>query len=350
MLANEEESALQILIESMLELASADVVCVVLAVHHRDHLVVDRAVGQGATELEEMTFPLDGSVLQEVISKGEARIIDHSDGYPTDGILHRTMMGDAILVPFDVNARQRGVLVVARCPDRAGFRARDLDMASSFADQATLAVQRADSRANQQRVDMLEDRSRIARDLHDHVIQRLFGAGLSLQAIASGLGHGEPSRRIMEQIGGIDETIAQIRESIFALKNDSRNPTGGLRSRLREIIDRVSDQLPSSPSVRFLGPVDLMSDREVTDDAAAVVTEGLANVVRHAMANNVTVTVAAAEGQLTIDVIDDGEGFGGQAPRSGLANLFDRATRRGGTFVVQDAKPRGSHLTWSVPV
>ena len=350
MLANEEDGALQILIERMQELAAADVVCVVLAIPERNTLVVDRAIGQGADELLDMVFPLEGSVVQSVMTEGKARILDQAAGHPVDSFLHRTSMGQAILVPFDVDSHQQGILVVARSPDRPDFRHRDLEMASSFADQVTLAVQRADARANQQRVELLEDRSRIARDLHDHVIQRLFGAGLTLQAVASGLGPGEPARRITEQIKSIDDTIAQIRESIFALKTDSRNPTGGLRSRIREIIDRVSDQLPASASVRFLGPVDLMSDRAVTDDAAAVVTESLANIVRHAKADNVTVTVAAADGQLSIDVIDDGNGFGDQALRSGLANLLDRATVRGGTFVVQDAKPHGTHLAWSIPV
>ena len=350
MLANEEESALQILIERMLELADADVACVLLALPDRHQLVVDRAVGRGAGELEDMTFPLEGSVVEKVISDGEARIVDQSHGYPANGFLQRTRMGEVILVPFDLKAEQRGVLAVARCPERVGFRDRDLEMTSSFADQVTLAVQRAGFRADKQRVDILEDRSRIARDLHDHVIQRLFGAGLSLQAVASGLGPGENSRRIMEQIGGIDETIAQIRESIFALKSDSRHPTGGLRTRLREVIDRVSDQLPVAPKVRFLGPVDLMSDREIADDAAAVVTEALANVIRHANASNVTVTVTAAAGQLSIDVIDDGSGFGEKTIHSGLTNLLDRATQRGGTFTVQSAKPRGTQLTWSIPV
>ena len=350
MLANEEENALQILIERVMDLASADVVCVLLAVPDQEQLVVDRAIGHGAEALEDMTFPLGGSTVQSVMHEGEPRIVDRTEGFTSDGFLDRTAMGEAILVPFDIHSTQCGILAVARAVERESFRERDVEMASSFAGQVTLAVQRSDARANQQRVDILEDRSRIARDLHDHVIQRLFGAGLSLQAVASGLGPGEPSRRIMEQIGSIDDTIAQIRESIFALKSDSQHPTGGVRSRLREVIDRVADQLPGSPKVRFLGPVDLMSDREIADDAAAVVTEGLANIIRHSEAESVTVTVAAADGQLTIDVIDDGTGFGEQKLKSGLANLRDRAEHRGGSFVAQDSKPHGTHLTWSIPI
>lgn len=350
MLANEEENAQQILVERVLELADADVACVILAVPDRNDLVVDRATGQGADDLLEMTFPLDGSIVKSVMDEGKARIYDQSDGAQVDGFLNRSSMGEAILVPFDVSARQRGILVVARSPGRPDFRERDVEMASSFADQVTLAVQRADSHESQRRVELLEDRSRIARDLHDHVIQRLFAAGLSLQAVASGLGPGDASKRIMQQIADIDDTIAQIRESIFALKKDSKSSGSGLRSRLREVIDRVAVQLPSTPKVRFLGPVDLMSDREITDDAAAVVTEGLANVVRHADAKNVTITVTAASGLLTIDVIDDGEGVSEGALLRGLTNLRDRASQRGGTFTVQGAKPRGTQLTWSVPV
>lgn len=350
MLANEEENAQQILIERVLELGDADVACVLLAVPDRNELVVDRAIGLGAEDLLEMTFPLEGSTVKSVMDDGKARIYGQSEGLPVNGFLHRSSMGEALLVPFDLTALRQGILVVGRSPGRQEFRDRDVDMASSFADQVTLAVQRSNSRESQRRVGLLEDRSRIARDLHDHVIQRLFAAGLSLQAVASGLGPGDASTRIMAQIVDIDDTIAQIRESIFALKTDSKSTGSGLRSRLREIIDRVSVQLPSTPKVRFLGPVDLMSDREVTDDAAAVVTESLANVVRHSHAKNVTITVTAASGLLTIDVIDDGDGVSAAQLLSGLANLRDRATQRGGSFTVQGAMPRGTQVTWTVPV
>lgn len=223
-------------------------------------------------------------------------------------------------------------------------------MATAFAKQITLAVERAGSRSHQHKMELLEDRSRIARDLHDHVIQRLFAAGLSLQAVASGLGAGDASRRIMEQIKDIDDTIAQIRESIFALKNNPAGGSSGLRSRIREVVDRVSDQIDKTPRIRFLGPVDLMSDRQVTDDAVAVVTEGLANIVRHAEATTVSISISAAEGQLSIEMVDDGIGIGDMTRFSGLANLSDRAEQRGGSFEIQEAKPRGTHLMWSVPV
>ncbi|MGZ5371313.1 sensor histidine kinase [Aeromicrobium sp.] len=349
MLADEEEDGLQFLIERVLELADADIVCVLHVVHDGDDLVVDRAVGQSADVLLERTFPLEGTVCQEVLSAGHARMVNSGHEYPSHGFLHLAGVKEALLVPFDVSALERGVLAVARSSGRSGFQRRDLDMTASFADQVTLAVQRTRSRENSQWMEILEDRSRIARDLHDHVIQRLFAAGLSLQAIASGLGPGEPAQRITAQIVDIDETIAQIRQSIFALKTDGRNPASGLRARIREVVDRVADQLPISPKLRFLGPVDLMSDREVTDDAAAVVTEALANVVRHAQASSVAVTISAANSELSIDVVDDGKGPGQHPQLSGIANLRHRAQQRGGDMTVQNGKPGGTHLTWSIP-
>lgn len=350
MLANEEDGALQVLVERVMHLAEADLVSVVLAVPGHDHLSIDRAIGLDAPALLETSFALKGSFVEEVLAGGVAKIVTGIQSSPVRGFLRQAKMDAAILVPFAANAHNQGVLVAARKPGRPDFHERDLVMVSSFADQVTLAVQRSDSRENHRRVELLEDRSRIARDLHDHVIQRLFAAGLSLQAIAGGLGPGAASERITEQIRAIDEAIGQIRESIFALKTDSHTPNGGLRSRLREVTDRVSAQLPSSPRMRFLGPVDLMTDRDVADDAVAVVTEALANIVRHAGAANVHITVTAENGQLTIEVVDDGIGMSVDPSLSGLANLRDRATQRGGSFDTQQSKPHGTRLMWSIPV
>ena len=259
-------------------------------------------------------------------------------------------MAQALLVPFDINDDERGLLVVARREDRLPFHNLDIELASSFADQATLAVQRSRSRSDQQKMGILEDRSRIARDLHDHVIQRLFAAGLSLQAIASGLGPGPTATKILTQISDIDDTIAQIRQTIFALRTDGAPGSGGLRARLREVVDKVAGQFVSPPKIRFLGPVDLMSDRSATDDVVAVVTESLANVLRHAGADSVSISVSAAAGQLSVDVVDDGVGIVGDPHFSGLSNLRNRAEARNGEFSVDAVSPHGTHLAWSIPV
>lgn len=349
MLAGDEQGAIDLMVEGAHEIAQADLVCVGLASADHDNVVVDRARGLGADALDQASFPLIDSAIKDVLERRELHVVADIRVCPRDGLLQRSQMRQAIVVPFDVNAGQDGVLIIFRAPGGLPFLLRDHEMANTFANQMTLAVERAAARSHNQYLDQLEDRSRIARDLHDHVIQRLFAAGLSLQAIASGLGPGEPARRLTTQIADIDDTIAQIRESIFALKNKSRASSSGLRSRIREVIDRVSDQLENAPKHRFLGPVDLMSNRELTDDAVAVVTEGLANIVRHAHASSVSVSIAAAEGELSIEIVDDGVGIDPNNSLSGLGNLRERAEQRHGNFEVRAVAPHGTRLLWSVP-
>ncbi len=221
-------------------------------------------------------------------------------------------------------------------------------MGSSFASHISVAIDRAESRRGRRRVALLEDRSRIARDLHDHVIQRLFGTGLSLQAAAAGADP-ETAARITAQITEIDSAIAQIRQSIFAMQRDPETTTVSLRARILEIVDRVSDQLTSRPRVTFLGPVDLMVSGDLTDDVAAVVTESLANAVRHAGPAQVAVTIAAVSGEVSIEVVDDGVGPGSSPRLSGLSNLRQRAEDRGGEFEIDEATGGGTRVSWVVP-
>lgn len=350
MLADDENGAIDFMVEGALEIAQADLVCVGLASADHEHVVVDRVLGLGADRLAQATFPLTDGAIKDVLERRELRVVDDIRACPPDGLLQQSRMGQAIVVPFDINSGQDGALIICRAPGRLSFLVRDHEMANAFANQLALAVERTATRSHHQYLEQLEDRNRIARDLHDHVIQRLFAAGLSLQAVAGGLGPGEASRRITAQISDIDDTIAQIRESIFALKDKSKSGSSGLRSRVREVIDRVSDQLPSAPKHRFLGPVDLMSNRELTDDVVAVVTEALANIVRHADAASVSISVAAAEGEISVEVIDDGIGIDPNSSRSGLSNLRERAEQRHGNFEVHTVAPHGTRLLWSVPV
>jgi signal transduction histidine kinase len=224
-------------------------------------------------------------------------------------------------------------------------------MGVSFAAHISVAIDRAEARVIRRRVALLEDRSRIARDLHDHVIQRLFATGLSLQAAAAGL-EPESAKRVVEQITEIDGAIAQIRQSIFALHRDPDVTSVSLRARVLEIVDRieVEDGQTVRPRVTFLGPVDLMADASLTDDVTAVVTEALANTVRHANATKVEVTISAAAGHVTVEVTDDGAGPGTSPRLSGLANLRQRAVSHGGSFEIHEATGGGTQIVWTAPV
>jgi signal transduction histidine kinase len=348
---SEDGEEVGMLLERVHELAHADLVTLVFLTPSGDEFVVDRAVGLGADQLMTMSFPLAGSLVAKALSGGEPiRVSGFSELEYFHGFEIPSSLGSAMLIPFDVaHDEHSGVLSIARTTDREGFGARDLEMGVSFASHISVAIDRADARITRRRMALLEDRSRIARDLHDHVIQRLFATGLNLQAAAAAV---EPSMatRIVDQIKEIDGAIAQIRQSIFAIRQDTETTAVSLRARILEIVDRIGDQLPSRPRVTFLGPVDLMADADLTDDVSAVVTEALANTVRHAGATKVEVTVSAASGLVSIEVVDDGKGPGESPRLSGLDNLRDRAESRGGTFEIEKVTMGGgTRVTWTVP-
>ncbi|WP_082556173.1 GAF domain-containing sensor histidine kinase [Aeromicrobium sp. Root472D3] len=350
LMSADEGDELDVLVERLRHLAQADLVSVALVpADDEGTIVVDRAVGLGADSLVKMSFPVGDTVAAEPLRTGEAAIITSLADHASHGFEEQSMLGNAMIIPFTTGARTIGILCVARAQDRPPFAPRDVDMGVSFAGHVSLALDRTEVRVTRRRMALLEDRSRIARDLHDHVIQRLFATGLNLQATAVGADP-ETAAKIMAQIGEIDAAITQIRQSIFAIRRDPDTTSSSLRARILEIVDRSDGQLPHRPRVTFLGPVDLLADAGLTDDVSAALTEALANTVRHARATRVDITVSAVAGQVTIEVVDDGIGIGDVDALSGLANLRDRAAARGGTFEALPAASGGTRVSWSVPV
>lgn len=351
LMQDEDDEHLGFLVERVKELADADLVYIGLVTPQRDYLVIDRASGTGAPELTAMSFLLDESIAGQAIRSGEPVLVPDAALLDDHGFTDQMELGAAVVIPFVLGEGNSGVLGLARQRGRPGFDARDLDMGTSFASHISVSIDRAEARMIRRRVALLEDRSRIARDLHDHVIQRLFATGLSLQAAAAGL-EPESAKRIVEQITEIDGAITQIRQSIFALHRDADVTSVSLRARVLEIVDRAETggEPALRPRVTFLGPVDLMADAALTDDVTAVVTEALANTVRHAKASKVEVTITAAAGHVTVEVTDDGGGPGRSPRLSGLANLRSRAISHGGSFEVHAATGGGTQVVWTVPV
>jgi signal transduction histidine kinase len=345
---DEEEEHLGVIVEQVLDLADADLVSIGRITGSGTEIEVSRASGTGAHELVGMSFPLEGTFAGDAIRSGEPILVSESSEFQVHGFAQHTLLGNSVVIPFSQGDEPIGVLTLSRSRGREPFSTRDLAMGASFASHVSVAIDRAESRRSRRRVALLEDRSRIARDLHDHVIQRLFGTGLSLQAAAVGA-DSETAARITAQIAEIDGAIAQIRQSIFAMQRDPETTAVSLRARILEIVDRVAEQLAHRPRVTFLGPVDLMVSGDLTDDVAAVVTEGLANAVRHAGPAMVGVTVSAASGQVSIEITDDGVGPGDSPRLSGLDNLRQRAESRGGVFEIHAASGGGTRVAWSVP-
>ena len=217
-------------------------------------------------------------------------------------------------------------------------------------DDLALALELADSRAAEQKLVLLEDRDRIARDLHDHVIQELFAIGLSLESVAASLDANDPlSKRVRQRVEDIDRTIRRIRTSIFALRGPLDAAAGGLPSAVLEVTSELTAVLGFPPHVSFAGQLDFSIDEVLTDDVTAAVRETLTNVAKHARAASASVDVTLAAGELTITVTDDGVGMRDTGRSSGTANLRTRAERRGGSFTLEQAHSVGTIAILTVP-
>ena len=225
----------------------------------------------------------------------------------------------------------------------------DLPSMAGFGEQLALALDVAGAQADRARLAVLEDRERIARDLHDMVIQRLFAIGLDVQGAAQEAVRPEVARRLESAVDDLDETIKDVRTTIFRLGARAGGGGTGLRHRIDAEVVGARQTLGFLPRLRTDG-VTATVPEDVVEDAVAVVREALANIARHARAHDVVVRVEVGP-SLVVEVQDDGVGIPGEVPRrSGLANLENRAERRGGTVVVRALPEGGTHLRWSVPL
>jgi signal transduction histidine kinase len=205
-----------------------------------------------------------------------------------------------------------------------------------------LALAAARGQQDRSRVALLEDRDRIARDMHDHVIQRLFATGLSLQSTSRLAEHPNVSARLDEAVDNLDAAIKDIRQTIFALHRTK--PTRELRDEITDLVRGSTQTLGFVPDLTIEGSLDSLS-AELEADLVAVVREGLANVVRHAGASSVSVRITH-DATIQVEVLDDGVGISPSAVQSGLANLRQRAQSHGGSLQLLARTPRGTALLW----
>jgi signal transduction histidine kinase len=347
MLSSDESDSLSTLVSRVLVLAESDLVCMILPGSASGTLVVEIARGDGEAEIVGRTFPSAGTLAGSVLEGKHPRLVSDG-GADADLFSAERPLGPMMAVPLISAGRAEGVLLVARRADGIRFTASDLEMAADFAGQASLAVELARARASEQRMLLLEDRGRIARDLHDHVIQQLFGTGLELQSVAGSIESPVERERILRSVTNLDTAVTQIRTVIFAL-SARQDPHDSVRHRIIDLANDLASRLRKSPTVAFSGPVDLMVTGDLAEDVVAVTREGLSNAARHARAEQTGVTLDVLNGMLHLTIFDDGGGITDTSRRSGLANLEARATARGGSFVV-DTGAGGTRLRWSVPI
>lgn len=343
LLAADTGSSFGVLAERVASLVEVDLVYIVVPDPVSGNLRVDTARGVGSDSIEGAELP-DDSAAARAIAGGDVVVLrDVGDRETTPlGLL----AASTVAVPLLVSGVAAGALCGSRRSSDRRFSAEDLSTLAEFAAQAGIALALAQARADRQRLDLVEERARIARDLHDNVIQRLFGAGLGLQALAAKIPAHADS--IAAYVAEIDAAIADFRTAIFALRTTD---LGSFRHRLLDVANDAAALLGNSPRVAFTGPIDLMVSGVLADDAAAVVREALSNVARHAQATTAEVSVSVTDSRLDILVEDDGVGIpSSRAHEGGIVNLLARARAHGGTCEFEPREAGGTRVRWSVPL
>jgi GAF domain-containing protein len=322
---------LAVIADKVGSVVDADLVTVIVPAQEPDALVVRLARGVGADDLEGRIFPAADSLAGRALAE-DSIVATETETIPTYD--WQAALGPSIALPLKAAGEALGVLTLSRSPGAPRFTSGDLDMAADFAAQAGVAIELGRAREDRQRLELVGERGRIARDLHDHVIQRLFAAGLSLQLIADA--SPTQSAAIAEQVTAIDGAIADIRTAIFAL------------AQILDIATESARTLGFSPRVVFTGPVDLLVTGGLAEDVAAVVRECLANIARHARAGMASVEIDATDDGVTIVVEDDGVGLPDEIDRrSGTSNLAARALAWQGSYTLLPRAGGGTRASWS---
>jgi two-component system, NarL family, sensor histidine kinase DevS len=341
-------AALELVARRAREVADAELVLVLLHDEETEALsveVVNGGENDPAAGLVGTSLPVAETTFAEAINDRVDVMVEHLAKAAPWAV--PVAAGPAMVVPLLAADALHGLLVVAYRSGERRDAATDLAMITAFAGQAALALERARAQEERELYAVLEDRERIARDLHDVVIQRLFATGLQLQTTATMAPRPEVASRINAAVDQLDTTIRDIRAAIFELRSPM---SAALRGELRGIVDAAADPLGFRPSLETFGPVDSVASDQVRADVLAVVREALSNAVRHAAASQVRVVVRTEAGMLTISVADNGVGANDAVARGGLANMRERALGHGGTFEVRPTEPTGTTIVWKVPV
>lgn len=304
-----------------------------------DELVVTATSGDGPmTDLR--AIPVKATLVGEAFVQRNPGRFDRFELVPGEEL------GPALVLPLRATDAVAGVLVALRPKGEAPFTDEQLDMMAAFADQAALAWQLATTQRQMRDLSILTDRDRIARDLHDHVIQRLFAVGLALQGTIPRARLPEVKERLAACVDDLQEVIQEIRTAIFDLHGSSSGTT-----RLRQRLDEAIAQF-ATPDVRtttqFVGPLSVV-DAALADHAEAVLREAVSNAIRHGNPSTLSVSVTVGD-ELAIVVEDNGRGFSGEVTRSGLTNLEKRANDVGGSFVIHSGANGGTTLRWTAPL
>lgn len=350
LLSGTSGNELSLIAQHAREVAGAPMAAIALPDEDGEHLILE--VAQGVKSLTGTALRIADTASGQVYRTGQPMLIDRyseaaanwRSGLAPDLV---KALGSTAVVPLPAKDRSLGVLLLVRMRDEPPFKQADLDLLKNFAGHVAMAVQYSKARADQERLVVFEDRERIARDLHDLVIQRVFATGMALEAAASVISAdpGDAATRVRDAVEDLDATIQEIRTTVFALQHGGAE---SFRAQVLYIVEEARKGLGFTPSLRFRGPVDTSVPREVNDQLLPVLREALANMARHAHATVASVEIVLDK-DLLLRVVDNGVGIPASGRRSGLKLMASRANRLGGTFSTTQTDP-GTELRWQIPL
>jgi signal transduction histidine kinase len=308
--------------------------------------VVAGANGQDAELFSGLPLSLDSEALQTVLAGGEPLLVENAADVL--GVLEGSVAGPLLAVALSTQGAHHGLLVLVRDAGAGAYGRTDVEMGAVFGSHVALALELARVHRLREELLVFTDRDRIARDLHDLVIQRLFAAGLSVQSLTRFTREGLALERIGAITGELDEAIRSLRDTIYSLRTGNGDAEL-LSGRLRRVTRSAAKAMAFTPGLNLEGPVDSVLP-DTANHVVAVVSEGLSNAVRHSGADSIEVSVSALKGRMTVLVTDNGRGFRGSAKRNGLNNMEERARILEGTCTITSAPDAGTSLEWSVPI
>ncbi|WP_442815883.1 sensor histidine kinase [Streptomyces sp. NBC_01205] len=351
-----EDEVLAGMVERAKDITSADI-GVFYRVGPAGELRGSIALGYAAEAHRGIVLPsTTGTLAEAALARDGLVVVTDVESDPRVTVLQPerwTGFGPAVAVTVGTKERLSGILMLARRHGRGVFATAEVASLPGFANQAALALELGERRRDAEQVVMLEDHDRIARDLHDLAIQRLFATGMTLQSAQRFVDHPEATDRLARAVDDLDATIKIIRSTIFGLRDrDAVGRAPKLRSRTVQAVDAAAEGLGFAPALRMEGLIDTDVPAAVADEVLAVLGEALTNVARHAKATRAEASIVAEGGVVTVTVTDNGVGLPEGGRRGGLRNLTERAERLGGRMEVtsRGADERGTRLQWWVPL
>ncbi|MGX1135389.1 signal transduction histidine kinase [Streptomyces glaucescens] len=343
---------LGLIAERAREITGAALAVVAVPMEDTGSLTVELALGEEADVHRGLVLPVDASLIGRAFADAATVTTPDiaQDDRVSSGPPRFAGLGPAVAVPIGSGDGVRGVVLLVREAGQAAFSRHRTEPLESFAGQAAVAMELAERRRDAERIAVLQDRDRIARDLHDLAIQRLFATGMTLQSAGRFIEHPGAAERVTRAVDDLDETIKIIRSTIFGLRSRENGAGTGLRARAARVVGEAAPVLGFSPSLRMDGLLDTRVPKETADHVVAVLSEALTNVARHAHAGRADVVLETDARELRLEVSDDGVGIPAEGRRSGLRNMAERAAQLGGELTWTTPPSGGTRLCWRVPV